>query len=131
MKRMKETKLKLSQSEEFKGKISETIEEQLCTRHGGKHVGEAINTLAKHRRKLLKKSKPVIEKKQKDEDTQVYNAKVKEFTELIEEFELSYLELKVLSSNKAYNYFKKSWKKVIKSLNNNLSLTIMIAIIYL
>lgn len=125
MKRLVECKAQLAQQPEYAGKISSSITERLCVRylpsllllivrHAGKHVGEAINKLAVEAKKKLSKSKPktpaVPKKGSKLADKKTFNAALVSYVEKKKAFEAAKLELRVLESNKSYNYFKKSWK---------------------
>jgi hypothetical protein len=95
----------------------------LILRHGGKHVGDAINTMAEEAMKLLKKNKPTEPgtlTKPTLAEKREYNNKMKKFHSDRKSYEEAMLELKVLSSNKAYNYFKKSWKVALREADGDL-----------
>jgi hypothetical protein len=124
IKRLVERKSQLAQKPEFAGKITNSIKERLwsgiyllilffilfftmlqwilfslCTlfssiRHAGKHVGESINKLALEAMKILLKSRPVAPTSPKKGSTKFK----------MEAYQLARVELKVLESNKSYNY---------------------------
>lgn len=62
----------------------------------------------------MKKNKPKepakLSKKASIDEKRTYNAQMLAYDSEKKSYEGSMVELKVLSSNKAYNYFKKSWK---------------------
>lgn len=89
----------------------------LIYRHGGKHVGEAINKLAEVAKKQLKKTKPieiVQPSKPTVQQKKDYNASILAYHSDVKSYESALVELKVLSTNKAFHYFKKSWKLALE-----------------
>lgn len=135
MKRMRECKAELAKKPEYEGKITSTIKETLCIRyvfsffvsfsffyfdifsfcrHAGKHVGDAINKLACESVKSLKKTRPSaptkLAKKPSKGQKEAFNSANVKYTNQLKSYQAAVLELKVLQSNKAYNYFKKAWK---------------------
>jgi len=119
MKRMREKKRDLALSEAMKGKIVPTLEESLCTRHGGKHVAEDIKCTAEKALKDLKntaKPKPLKKHATKSE-TEAHAEATMEYEEAKVAYEEAETELSVLAAPKAQNYMKKSWKACLKEAN--------------
>jgi hypothetical protein len=70
--------------------------------------------MSDHAKKSLKKSKPaspdILPSNASIDEKRSYNIRALQHQVDMKSFELAMVELKVLASNKAYNYFKKSWK---------------------
>jgi hypothetical protein len=103
---------------DFKGKISELLEEALCTRHGGKHAGDeivkgaadAIKSLAKPLRKDVG---PKPTKAEGDKKRRAYEKRLADYKCAKAAYDSVRLELDVLSTTRGYHYLKKAWKDCI------------------
>ena len=99
------------------------MDEALCTRHGGKHAGDDILKCASNAIKSLDKPKKKdIGTQPKKSDTvelAKWQVKLGEYEKEKIAYDAVRLELEVLSTTRAYHYFKVAWKDCLYRANGD------------